>query len=70
MSWCDKSFIPLNAAKTKDMGIDLRKSSSPATMTVIKGEEIELVGRDRYLATALKLKKRNCVLKSIESLRK
>lgn len=40
LSWCDNLFILVNGAKIQyeDTSIDFRKSSSSATMAVIKGE--------------------------------
>lgn len=49
MSRRDKSFSLLNVAKTKDRSIDFRKSSTAATMIVVKGEEIELVEQLKYV---------------------
>lgn len=39
--------------KSKDMSIDFRKSSSSATMAVIKGEILELEEHEDYLGTAV-----------------
>lgn len=60
MLWCDKSFILLNVAKTKDVSIDFRKSSSAvAAMSVVKREEIELLEQNKYSGTALDNNVRN-----------
>lgn len=53
VSMHDKAFTLLNVAKTKGRSIDFRRLSSPAAMTVNKGEEIELVNHNKYVGPVL-----------------
>ena len=53
VSWCDKSFLQLNIAKTKDMIISFRRTPPSPTPTLIKGTEIEVVDSYKYLGVVL-----------------
>lgn len=62
-SWCDQSFLVINASKTKDMVIDFRTQAPNQNPTVIKGQPVEYVGSYKYLGTVIDSKlsfKQNC----------
>lgn len=48
VQWCDKSFLKLNVAKTKDMSIDFRRQPTPS-QAIIKGQVKESVERCEVL---------------------
>ncbi len=55
ITWCDVSNLKLNVLKTKEMCIDFRKESS-ASVTTIKGEQIQSIEEYKYLGVVLDYK--------------
>lgn len=53
MLWCDKAFLQLNVAKTKDMVIDFRSKPPAVQLTIIKGQVVEGVETYKYLGTII-----------------
>ena len=43
VAWCDRSYLCLNATKTKDMCIDFRKHPPSQSDTVIHDNKVEVV---------------------------
>ena len=57
VAWCDRSYLCLNATKTKDMCIDFRKHPPSQSDTVIHDNKVEVVDEykylDKYLGTTI-----------------
>ena len=53
VAWCDRSYLCLNATKTKDMCIDFRKDPPPQSDTVIHDNKVEVVDEYKYLGTTI-----------------
>ena len=65
VAWCDRSYLCLNATKTKDMCIDFRKYPPSQSDTVIHDNKVEVVDEYKYLGTTIdnKLKwDRHCIV--------
>ena len=52
VAWCDRSYLCLNATKTKDMCIDFRKYPPPQSDTV-HDNKVEVVDEYKYLGTTI-----------------
>ena len=50
---CDRSYLCLNATKTKDMCIDFRKYPPSQTDTVIHDNNVEVVDEYKYLSSTI-----------------
>ena len=50
---CDNHFLKFNVHKTKDMDIELRKTSHSTFPTIIKGSLVETVECYKYLGTVV-----------------
>ena len=53
VAWCDRSYLCLNATKTKDMCIDFRKYPPSQSDTVIHDNKVEVVDEYKYLGTTI-----------------
>ena len=53
VAWCDRSYLCLNATKTKDMCIDFRKYPPSQSGTVIHDNNVEVVDEYKYLGTTI-----------------
>ncbi|KAK7877944.1 hypothetical protein WMY93_031420 [Mugilogobius chulae] len=51
--WCQSSFLHINVAKTKEMCIDFRKSSSVLSPALIGGQAVEVVQEYKYLGVMM-----------------
>ena len=51
--WCDKHYLQLNVAKTKEMTIDFRTKKDELQPVMIDGEEVERVTEYKYLGTVI-----------------
>ena len=51
--WCEEHCLDLNVKKTKEMVIDLKRSTSDVEECMIKGEEVERVEVYKYLGTMI-----------------
>ncbi|KAK7901264.1 hypothetical protein WMY93_018033 [Mugilogobius chulae] len=51
--WCQSSFLHINVAKTKEMCIDFRKSSSVLSPALIDGQVVEVVQEYKYLGVMM-----------------
>ena len=52
-TWCEENHLDLNVGKTKEMGIDFRKSSAVVPDLFINGVKVERVTEYKYLGTVL-----------------
>lgn len=48
MQWCKLNHLQLNNTKTKEMGLDCRRSK-PALLVSIEGVNVEMVSTYKYL---------------------
>ncbi|XP_073696141.1 uncharacterized protein [Garra rufa] len=53
IEWCEKSFLQLNVAKTKDMRFDFRRKPPALPCSIINGSVVETVSQYKYLGTIL-----------------
>ena len=53
VSWCDNNNLQLNASKTREMIVDLRKRKTPLAPIIINGDSIERVDCFKFLGTII-----------------
>ena len=53
VKWCKSSFLELNIDKTKDMCIDFRRDAPQIDVTIINGNEVEVVEKYKHLGSML-----------------
>ena len=53
VAWCDRSYLCLNATKTKEMCIDFRKYLPSQSDTVTHENKVEVVDEYKYLGTTI-----------------
>ncbi len=53
VTWCQDAFLELNASKTNDMCIDLRRNVTNTGKTSINDQEIEVVTEYKYLGSII-----------------
>ena len=51
--WCDNNHLQLNPSKTKEIIFDFRKARPQYEPVQIKGDNIEIVQKYKYLGTTL-----------------
>lgn len=49
VSGCEASYLQLNASKTKELVFDFRREAPSLTLSIIKGEKIEVMTKYKYL---------------------
>ena len=53
VGWCETNALQINDSKTKEMIVDFRRKSPPATLVSIQGKDIETVESYKYLGVHL-----------------
>ena len=53
VSWCDSNHLDLNIKKTEEMIIDFRKEPNNIQPLTIKGEDVRIVNKYKYLGTTI-----------------
>ena len=53
MSWCDTNNLQLNASKTREMIVDLRKRKNPLAPIIVNGDSIERVDCFKFIGTII-----------------
>lgn len=59
LSWCEDAFLKLNVSKTKEIGVDFRKSPPVPLNSVVHGRQVDLVNTYKYLGTMFDSKLKN-----------
>ncbi len=47
--WHDKNFLDLNVSKTKEMITDLRKNGNKSKVSIVHGEDVQMVMSYKHL---------------------